>query len=114
MLGLTNTMSIFQYVFESMVNMKCFQIQDEYEWLTGKQPERIVYASDRMTIYLQHAKEDILNQNAYVCTCSHDSTLQSKLGKSMRQGGETGRRMFKAWKERGIMGNWRTLDEPAG
>lgn len=46
------------------------QIQDEYEWLTGKQPERIVYASDRMTIYLQHAKEDILNQNAYVCTCT--------------------------------------------
>ena len=46
------------------------QIEDEYEWLTGKKPERIVYASDRMPVYLQHAKEDILNRNAYVCTCS--------------------------------------------
>ena len=46
------------------------QIEDEYEWLTGKKPERIVYASERMPVYLQHAKEDILNRNAYVCTCS--------------------------------------------
>ncbi len=46
------------------------QIQDEYEWLTGKTPDRIVFASDRMPIYLQHAEEDIMNQNAYVCTCS--------------------------------------------
>ena len=46
------------------------QIQEEYEWLTGKKPERIIYASDRMAIYLEHANEDILNQNAYVCTCS--------------------------------------------
>ncbi len=46
------------------------QIQEEYRWLTGKEPERIVYASDRMEIYLQHAEEDISNENAYVCTCS--------------------------------------------
>ncbi len=46
------------------------QIQDEYEWLTGGKPNRIVIASDRMPIYLQHAREDIENGHAYVCTCS--------------------------------------------
>tara|TARA_B100000902_G_scaffold160459_2_gene156155 strand:- start:7364 stop:9091 length:1728 start_codon:yes stop_codon:yes gene_type:complete len=46
------------------------QIEEEYEWLTGKTPERIVFASDRMEIYLQHAEEDILKQNSYVCTCT--------------------------------------------
>ncbi len=48
------------------------QIQDEFEWLTGKKPDRIVIASDRMPVYLEHAKEDIANGNAYVCTCPAD------------------------------------------
>ena len=46
------------------------QIQDEYEWLTGGKPNRIVIASDRMPVYLQHAKEDLENGHAYVCTCT--------------------------------------------
>jgi len=47
-------------------------ITEEYEWLTGRSPDRIIRASDRMNVYLKYA-EKILNRDfAYVCKCSQD------------------------------------------
>ena len=45
-------------------------IESDYEWLTGKKPDIVVKASERMDIYLQYA-EKLLNQEfGYVCKCS--------------------------------------------
>ena len=45
-------------------------IAEEFEWLTGRAPDRIVTASERMPHYLAHVIEDIESERAYVCTCA--------------------------------------------
>ena len=45
-------------------------IVEEFEWLTGRTPDRIVTASERMPHYLAHVIEDIEAERAYVCTCT--------------------------------------------
>ncbi|HJL65061.1 MAG TPA: glutamate--tRNA ligase, partial [Candidatus Thalassarchaeaceae archaeon] len=45
-------------------------IEDEYEWLAGKPADIVIRASDRMPIYLDHAKQMISGGFGYVCRCS--------------------------------------------
>ena len=46
------------------------QIQEETEWLTGRKPDRIVIASDRIETYYAHAKTMLEQGFGYVCRCS--------------------------------------------
>ena len=47
-------------------------IEEDFTWLTGRVPDRIIRASDRMDIYLEHATETLSENHAYVCECSSD------------------------------------------
>ena len=46
------------------------QIVEEATWLTGKEPDRIVIASDRIETYYQYAEQMIRENFGYVCQCS--------------------------------------------
>jgi len=45
-------------------------IESDFEWLTGKKPDIIVKASERMDIYLQYAEKLLRDEFGYVCKCS--------------------------------------------
>ena len=45
-------------------------IESDYEWLTGKKPDIIVKASERMDIYLGYAEKLLRDDFGYVCKCS--------------------------------------------
>jgi len=45
-------------------------IESDYKWLTGKKPDIIVRASERMEIYLQYAVKILEEGFGYVCKCS--------------------------------------------
>ena len=45
-------------------------IESDYEWLTGKKPDIIVKASERMDIYLEYAEKLLRDDLGYVCKCS--------------------------------------------
>lgn len=45
-------------------------IESDYKWLTGKNPDIIIRASERMDIYLQYAEEMLKKEFGYVCKCS--------------------------------------------
>lgn len=55
-------------------------IKADFGWLTGRQPTRIVVASDRIGIYQEAARDLIRAQGAYVCSCDADSWRASKEG----------------------------------
>jgi glutamyl-tRNA synthetase len=44
-------------------------IQDDFAWLTGRNPDRIVVASDRIAVYQDAARDLIRAGGAYVCSC---------------------------------------------
>ncbi len=45
-------------------------IESDYEWLTGKKPDVIIRASERMDIYLEYAEKMLGEGFGYVCKCS--------------------------------------------
>ena len=45
-------------------------IEEDYKWLTGKNPDIIVRASERMEIYLEYAFKMLNEGFGYVCKCS--------------------------------------------
>ncbi len=45
-------------------------IEEDYEWLTGKKPDIIVRASERMEVYLSYAVKMLDKGFGYVCRCS--------------------------------------------
>ena len=47
-------------------------IIDEYKWLTGKTPDKIIRASERMDVYLSYAEKILKNDFAYACKCTQD------------------------------------------
>jgi glutamyl-tRNA synthetase len=49
------------------------QIEQETKWLTGKAPERVIIASDRMETYYQYAEKMLLQGFGYVCSCSAET-----------------------------------------
>ena len=58
-------------------------IEEEYEWITGKRPDVVIRASERMPVYLEYAEAMIREGFGYVCKCS---SLQFK---KLRDAGES-------------------------
>ena len=48
-------------------------IEEDYKWLTGKNPDIIVRASERMEIYLSYAVKMLDEGFGYVCKCSAEN-----------------------------------------
>ena len=48
-------------------------IQADFGWLTGRQPTRIVVASDRIAIYQEAARELMRRGGAYTCSCEAEA-----------------------------------------
>ncbi len=44
-------------------------IPEDFEWLAGK-PDEVIFASDRMTLYYEHARELLSLGGGYVCQCT--------------------------------------------
>ena len=49
------------------------RIEEETSWLTGRSPDRVIIASDRIEVYHQHAEEMLENGFGYVCRCTADA-----------------------------------------
>jgi len=49
------------------------QIEEEYEWISGKKADVVIRASDRMPIYLEYAEKMISEGFGYSCSCSAQS-----------------------------------------
>ncbi|MDE0708537.1 MAG: glutamate--tRNA ligase family protein, partial [Candidatus Poseidoniales archaeon] len=48
-------------------------IEEDFTWLAGHAPSRIIRASDRMDVYLEYAVKTLAEKHAYVCKCSGDA-----------------------------------------
>ena len=49
------------------------QIEEEYEWISGKKADVVIRASDRMPIYLEYAEKMISEGFGYSCSCTAQS-----------------------------------------
>ena len=58
------------------------RIQDETAWLTGRKPDRVVIASDRMEAYYEHATIMLEQGHGYVCRCSAETFKEHRVGKT--------------------------------
>ena len=47
-------------------------IEEDYRWITGRKPDMIIRASERMPIYLEYAERMISEGFGYVCKCSSE------------------------------------------
>jgi len=57
-------------------------IEQDFTWLTGKEPDRIIRASDRMGTYLDYAVRAISEEFSYVCECSAESFKENRVTKT--------------------------------
>jgi len=57
-------------------------IIEEATWLTGKAPDRIVIASDRIEQYYDHAAMMLERGFGYVCRCSAEAFKEHRVGKT--------------------------------
>ncbi len=53
-------------------------IEDDWTWLAGRGPDRVVKASDRIDLYHEHARKLIHAGGAYVCTCDAEAWREAK------------------------------------
>ena len=58
------------------------QIEEETAWLTGRKPDRVVVASDRIETYYEHARTMLEEGHGYVCRCSADEFKIHRVGKT--------------------------------
>ena len=58
------------------------RIEEETTWLTGRSPDRVVIASDRIEIYHDHAQKMLENGFGYVCRCTADEFKEFRISKS--------------------------------
>jgi len=58
------------------------QIVEEATWLTGRAPDRVVIASDRLEHYYKHAEQMLENGFGYVCRCSADAFRDHRQAKT--------------------------------
>ena len=58
------------------------QIVNEATWLTGRAPDRVVVASDRMDVYYEHADRMLSEGFGYVCRCSAESFREHRVNRS--------------------------------
>ena len=57
-------------------------IEDDFTWLAGRAPDRILKASDRMNVYLEHASKTLAEEHAYVCQCSGEAFKEFRTTKT--------------------------------
>ena len=57
-------------------------IQEETEWLTGRKPDRVVVASDRIDEYHRHAEMMLESGFGYVCRCTAESFKEYRASKT--------------------------------
>jgi len=57
-------------------------IEEDFSWLAGQAPDRIVKASDRMDVYLEHATRALSEKHAYVCKCTVDAFKEFRISKT--------------------------------
>ena len=57
-------------------------IEEDFVWLAGKSPDRILKASDRMDVYLEHASMALQENHAYVCQCTADEFKEFRMDKT--------------------------------
>ena len=75
-------------------------IEDAFKWLNVDYKKPIIYKSDRLRIYYQHAEKLIKKEKAYVCHCSQELMRENR-----ENGVECGCRQFPSkiqllrWKE---------------
>ena len=56
-------------------------IEEEFEWLSGRVPDVIVRASERMPLYLDMAEKMIMDGFGYVCRCSGEEFREYRISK---------------------------------
>ena len=57
-------------------------IEDDFTWLAGREPDRIVRASSRMEIYLEYASKTLAEEHAYVCQCTGEAFKEFRVSKT--------------------------------
>ena len=57
-------------------------IEDDFTWLAGRSPDRILKASDRMDVYLEYAATALSESFAYVCECSAEAFKEFRTTKT--------------------------------
>ena len=57
-------------------------IEEDFTWLSGRAPDRILRASDRMEVYLEYATKALSENHAYVCQCSSDAFKEFRISKT--------------------------------
>ncbi|MDP6741614.1 MAG: glutamate--tRNA ligase [Candidatus Thalassarchaeaceae archaeon] len=57
-------------------------IEEDFLWLAGKAPDRILKASDRMDVYLEYSAKALEDDFAYVCECTGDEFKQFREDKT--------------------------------
>ncbi len=58
------------------------QIVEEATWLTGRAPDRVIIASDRMEAYYEHAETMLKEGFGYVCRCSAEAFREHRQAKT--------------------------------
>src|SRR5688572_7537282 len=48
-------------------------IQEDYEWLVGRKPDKVLRASDRIGLYQEAARDLVKAGGAYVCNCDAET-----------------------------------------
>ena len=57
-------------------------IEDDFTWLAGREPDRIIRASERMDVYLEYAAKTLSESHAYVCECSAEAFKEFRTTKT--------------------------------
>ena len=57
-------------------------IEEDFTWLAGQSPSRIIRASDRMDVYLEYAVKTLAENHAYVCQCTGDEFKEFRISKT--------------------------------
>ena len=58
------------------------RIEEETTWLTGRAPDRVIIASDRIDIYHEHARKMLEENFGYVCRCTADEFKEFRISKT--------------------------------
>ncbi len=53
-------------------------IEEDFQWLGGRAPTRVIKASDRIGVYYEHAMQLIAKGGAYVCDCDPEQWREMK------------------------------------
>ena len=75
-------------------------IIEDYEWLTGRKPDIVVRASERMPVYIRYAEEMLRKSAGYVCECSAENSEALRVSKrACPHRGRTVEENIEAWEK---------------